>query len=166
MDKSSLNGFLGPDGRQRLIDALTAQSIIRDENLAGRFAKSVKVEEIPAGTTVITKGTVGHELIFILSGEFVVSIGDEVIARRPAGDYVGEMTVVDPNAVRSATVTAGCNSIVARISEPDFSAIANQFPDVWRRVAQQLAQRLRSAIAMRVGDGNPESLPRKHQRSA
>ena len=165
MDKSSLTGFLGEDGRRLLIDALKLQGIVRDEKLAGRFAKYVKVEEVPSGTVVITKGTLGHELIFILSGEFLVSVGDQIIARRTAGDHVGEMAVVDPEAVRSATVTAARDSIVARISEPEFSAIANHFPSVWRRVAQQLAERLRNAISLRV-NGSAESTAGKHRRSA
>ena len=160
LDKSSLSGFLRPDGRQRLIDALQAQGIIRDKNLARQFAKCVKVEQVAAGTVVITRGTAEHELIFILSGEFLVSVGDQVVARRKTGDHVGEMTVVDPEAVRSATVTAGCDSIVARISEPEFSAIANRFPYVWRRMAQQLAARLRNTISTRPGNGSD---PRKHR---
>jgi CRP/FNR family transcriptional regulator, cyclic AMP receptor protein len=145
MDKSLLSGLLGPDGRQLLIDALKAQGIVGDENLARQLAKCVKVEEVPSGTVIITRGTSAHELIFILSGEFLVSVGDQVIARRMGGDHVGEMAVVDPEATRSATVTACSDAIVARISEPDFSAVADRFPQLWRRIAKELADRIRRA---------------------
>ena len=35
------------------------------------------------------------------------------------------------------------DSVVARIAEPDFSAIADRYPRVWRRIALELASRLR-----------------------
>jgi len=44
---------------------------------------------------------------------------------------------------RSATVTAASDSLIARISEPEFSAIADRFPGLWRRLAAELARRLR-----------------------
>jgi CRP-like cAMP-binding protein len=55
------------------------------------------------------------------------------------------MAVVDPDVVRSANVTSGCDAVIARISEPEFSALADRFPNLWRRVAQELAERFRPA---------------------
>jgi CRP/FNR family transcriptional regulator, cyclic AMP receptor protein len=83
---------------------------------------------------VIIRGSSEHDLLFILSGEFVVRTGSRVIAHRTAGDQVGEMAIVDARAVRSATVTAVRDSIVARITEPRFSAVADRFPRLWRRI--------------------------------
>ena len=142
-DKSSLNGFFGSDRRQHLISALKSQGIIQNEKLAKEFARRVRLEEVPSHTTIMTKGSSDHDLIFILSGEFLVTVGGQTIARRMAGDHVGEMTVIDPKTVRSATVIAARDSVIARISEPKFSSIADRFPLVWRRIAQKLAERLR-----------------------
>jgi CRP-like cAMP-binding protein len=53
------------------------------------------------------------------------------------------MAVVDPLRTRSASVTANCDSVVGRITEPDFSALADRYPRLWRRIALELASRLR-----------------------
>lgn len=66
------------------------------------------------------------------------------MARRKAGEQVGEMAVVDPHMPRSASVTATCDSVVARISKADFSAVAERFPRLWRRIALELATLLRN----------------------
>lgn len=145
INNHSLNEFRGPQGRRRLINALTAQTLIRDEDLANELATCVRVEEIPFRTTIITQGASDHYLVFILAGEFFVSVGRKVVVRRGPGQHVGEMAVVDREARRSATVTAGCDSVIARIGEPEFTAIADRFPSVWRRIALELAQRLRDA---------------------
>ena len=81
-------------------------------------------------------------MIFILAGDFFVIVGRQVIARRTAGHYVGEIALVDPDAPRSATVTSGSDAVIARISEPEFSALADRFPGLWRRLGRELAARL------------------------
>jgi predicted nucleotide-binding protein len=53
------------------------------------------------------------------------------------------MALVDPSARRAATVISLTESVVAKISEPRFSAIAAKHPDLWRKVALTLSRRLR-----------------------
>ena len=77
------------------------------------------------------------------SGTFSVAIDGRVVACKKAGEHVGEMAVVDPFRPRSASVTATSDSVVARITEPDFSALADRYPRLWRRIALELANRLR-----------------------
>jgi CRP/FNR family transcriptional regulator, cyclic AMP receptor protein len=145
--KSLLKQFLGSDGRRRLIDALTAQQLIRDQDLASVVARHLKLEEIPAGTNLIQQGASDTDLFLILEGAVSVAIDGRVVARRKAGEHVGEMAVVDPGTPRSASVIATCDSIVARIAEADFSALADQYPRLWRRIALELATRLRNEYA-------------------
>jgi CRP/FNR family cyclic AMP-dependent transcriptional regulator len=133
-------------GKTHLVECLRAQSLVRgEEEVAQALAAQVRVEKVPFGTSVITQGSSDHDLIFILSGDFFVTVGRQVISRRTAGHHIGEMALVDPDAPRSATVTSGSDAAVARISEPEFSALANRFPSLWRRLAQELAERLRRA---------------------
>jgi len=141
-----LKKLRAPQGKTLLIDCIKAQSMVRgEEELAQKLAEVVRVEGVPFGTAVIVQGSSDHDLIFILAGDFFVVVGRQVITRRKAGHYVGEMAMVDPDAPRSATVTSGSDAVIARISEPEFSAFANQFPRLWRRLAQELAVRLRRA---------------------
>jgi CRP/FNR family transcriptional regulator, cyclic AMP receptor protein len=144
MKRTTIKQFQGPEGRLRLIDALKAQHLIVDESLATEIVRLVKLEEISAGTNLIKHGAFDTDLFFILNGEFSVTIGGCVVARRKAGEQVGEMAVVDPHIPRSASVTAICDSVVARITEADFSALAERFPRLWRRIALELVTLLRN----------------------
>jgi CRP/FNR family transcriptional regulator, cyclic AMP receptor protein len=143
MRETSLKSFQGSEGRLHLINALIAQPLIRDRDLAIVVEPYLKLEEIFAGTNIIQQGGSDTDLFLILGGEFSVAIDGRVVARKKAGEHVGEMAVVDPLTPRSASVTAISDSIVARIAEPDFAALADRYPLLWRRIALELASRLR-----------------------
>lgn len=138
-----LSKFQGPQGKRHLIEGLRAQRLVREEDVAQVLANCVRLEEVPYGTTIITQGSSDHDLFFILAGVFFITVGRQVVSRRTSGEHVGEMAVVDSEAPRSATVTSGSEAVIARISEPEFSAIADRFPSLWRRIAQELGGRLR-----------------------
>jgi predicted nucleotide-binding protein len=53
------------------------------------------------------------------------------------------MALVDPIAKRSATVTAVEPTVTLRLPEHRFSKVARENPELWRRVAVELAKRLR-----------------------
>jgi len=147
MGKSLLNRFQGSEGRRHLTDALQSQRLVRDQDLAEEIVRLLKLEEIPAGINLIEQGASDTDLFLILNGEFSVTIDGRVVARKRAGEQVGEMAVVDPLTPRSASVTATSDSVVARIAEPDFSALADRYPRLWRRIALELASRLRNRNA-------------------
>ena len=153
MEKTALRQFQGPAGRSHLIDALKAQPLIGDEDLAVETARLLKLEEIPAGKKLIEQGAADTDLFLILSGAFSVATNRRVVTVLKAGTHVGEMAVADPATPRSASVTATCDSVVARIAEPDFSTLANRFPRLWRRIALELASRLRNGNSTRRGHG-------------
>ena len=144
MGKSLLKRFQGPSGRLQLISALVSQPLVRDRDLAVVVARRLKLEEIHAGTNLIEQGASDTDLFLILKGAFSVVIDGCIVARKKAGEHVGEMAVVDPSSPRSASVTATSDSVVARIAEPDFSALADRYPRLWRRIALELASRLRT----------------------
>ena len=143
MRESLLKSFQGSEGRQRLIDVLMSQPLIRDKDTATVIEPYLKLEETFAGTDLIKQGASDTDLFLILSGTFSIAIDGRIVARKGAGEYVGEMSVVDPLTRRSASVTATADSVVARIAEPDFSALADRYPQLWRRIALELVSRLR-----------------------
>jgi CRP/FNR family cyclic AMP-dependent transcriptional regulator len=143
MRESLLKSFQGSDGRRHLINALISQPLIRDRELAAAVEPYLKLEEIFAETDLIKQGASDTDLFLILSGAFSVTIDSRIVARKKAGEHVGEMAVVDPFTPRSASVTATSDSVVARIAEPDFSLLADRYPRLWRRIALELASRLR-----------------------
>jgi CRP/FNR family transcriptional regulator, cyclic AMP receptor protein len=143
MKESQLKSFQGANGKLRLMDALVSQSLIRDQELAGAIERYLSLQEVSAGTKLIEQGAYDTDLFLILSGSFSVAIDGIIVARKNDGEHVGEMAVVDPFSPRSASVVAISDSVVARISEPEFSALADEYPRLWRRIALELATRLR-----------------------
>jgi CRP/FNR family transcriptional regulator, cyclic AMP receptor protein len=146
-EKSLLDQFQGPEGRPRLAEALRVQSLICEQELALEFVRYVSLEQVPSGRTLIRQGASESDLFLILIGEFSVLVNGELVEGRTAGEHFGEMALIDPHAPRSASVIAACDSVVARITEPEFSKLADRFPRLWRRIACGLAAHLRRAKA-------------------
>lgn len=143
MRESLLKSFQGSEGRLRLTNALISQPLIRDKDLAAAVQPYLKLDEIFSGTNLIKQGASDTDLFLILSGGFSVAINGNVVALKKAGEHVGEMALVDPSTPRSASVNATSDSVVARITEHDFSVLADRYPRLWRRIALELARRLR-----------------------
>jgi CRP/FNR family cyclic AMP-dependent transcriptional regulator len=131
MRESLLKSFQGSEGRLRLIDALISQPLIRDNDLAAAVEPYLELEEVLAGTNLIKQGASDTDLFLILSGAFSVAIDGRVVARKKAGEHVGEMAVVNPFTPRSASVTATADSAVARIAEPKNRAGIGEPPARW-----------------------------------
>jgi CRP/FNR family cyclic AMP-dependent transcriptional regulator len=142
MARSLLDWFRGPEGSQRLIEELKTQPLVhRQEDLANEIARDIKLEEVRAGTVLIEQGAPDNDLFLILRGEFSVAIDGRTVAKVGVGQHVGEMAALTGSR-RSATVTALADAVVARIGKGEFFALAGRFPELWRRIATQLALRL------------------------
>lgn len=136
--------FTGPDGRRRLREALTQQSLIRgDEVLAGRIADCAELVELGHGDVLFTQGADDFDMAFVLSGGLIIIVNGRQVAARSAGQHVGEMALIDAAARRSATVQADGPCVVAKLEETQFSAVADAHPELWRGLARELAHRLR-----------------------
>jgi predicted nucleotide-binding protein len=53
------------------------------------------------------------------------------------------MALIDVRERRSATVVATTETVVARVSEKQFTELANKYPRIWRLLAIEIAKRLR-----------------------
>lgn len=139
-----LHRFEGVEGRRRLIDALKGQAIVQgDEVLATELAGLVSLELHAPGTAFIKQGDDDNRLFLILSGSVSIVVNRHQLARRYANQHVGEMTVIDPTARRSASVIALDECVTASIPEHHFADLANRYPQLWRRIARTLGERLR-----------------------
>ena len=84
-----------------------------------------------------------NDIFLILHGAIATEVNGRQIAVRDAGAHVGELALVDPLAVRSVTLVALAPTVVFRIPEHKFSKVAARYPDLWRRIAVEIANRLR-----------------------
>lgn len=141
---SVIRRFRGKDGRQRLAETLLGQPLLSASvSAAVAFSEYAHLSELPCDHELITQGGQDNDMFFILSGSVRVLVNSREVATRRAGEHVGEMALIDRTAVRSATVVTAEPSVVAQISEPDFSRVANRHPVIWRKLASTIAQRLR-----------------------
>lgn len=122
------------------------------ENLSPRDIKQVAAlaqeESFSDGVTLVREGEIGDVMFIILSGEVLISKGpnDVELARRKAGEYVGEMALISREP-RSATVTAVGDVRALCIDQKSFESLLRDRPDVSLAVIQILCQRLKEADA-------------------
>ena len=135
--------FSGDSGRAALVEELGRQVVVNgDAGLAEIFADSIELIELEADEVLIEQHGEDNSLYFILTGGVSIEVNGEVIANRLAGTHVGEMALVDRRAVRSASCKVTTKAVVAVVTESDFSAIADDYPKLWRRIAIELSERL------------------------
>ena len=139
--------FRGAAGKARLLQALCSQKIVAgDEAIAKRLMAVVTVTTMRSGKhapDLMKEGEFGSDIFFILSGSVAIRIKRKQVNVRSPGDHVGEMALIDPLYPRSATVTPLESTEVARVAESAFTAIAQDYPIVWRRLCVELGNRLR-----------------------
>ena len=151
----AMKRFQGKAGRQPLRDALRQQgTLVCCEPAISKIARVSKIRTYPANSRLIIQDSDDNDLAFILSGRVDILVKGQKVADRGSGQHVGEMSVVDPSARRSATVVASEQTVVAWVAESDFTKIAQSHPQLWRQLAVELAGRLRQRGTL-LRDRNP-----------
>lgn len=139
-----MHRFTGRGGKARLLDALRTQILVAgDRAVATKLVKHATISYCKLGRVLMIQGDSDNDIYFILSGAVSVIVNDREIATRRAGEHVGEIALIDTTALRSATIRTLEPTCVARVSEQEFTRIAKKHPDLWRRIAVSIAQRLR-----------------------
>lgn len=135
--------FEGSEGLRRLLATLAEHRLLAGvDGLPERIVEAGQLQPIAKGEAFIQQGATDTDVYFIVAGSADIVINGKLIAIRHAGDHVGEMAAIEPTQLRSATVVARELGVLLRLSEPDFAALANSYPVVWRRLAATLSRRL------------------------
>jgi len=138
-----LNRFEGNAGRGSRVEAIARQRIAyRNLPLAEEIADVIELRTVPAGTALIAQADTDADFFLIFECEFNILVDGAVVAKRGAGEHVGEIAAIQPELKRTATVVAKSDAVVGRMSEAVFTAVGNRYPTVYRAIAQQLAGRL------------------------
>lgn len=137
--------FHGSSGKQLLLATLANQSIVHgNDEIASQLCDSAKLQELKQGEVLISQDGEENDISFIVSGSLNVEVNGRLIAVRQSGTHVGEMAVLDGKARRCATVKAAELSVVATVRHAKFVTIADKHPELWRRIAVELCDRLRA----------------------
>jgi CRP-like cAMP-binding protein len=108
------------------------------------LAKLAKIQRLPKFTAIVREGQRGDAFYLILEGSAVVRAAGKRPARLKAGDFFGELALLD-GLPRSATVEAAEEVLVARIGRSDFMRMLEEDPKVSVVLLRTMASRLRSS---------------------
>jgi CRP-like cAMP-binding protein len=109
-----------------------------------RIARLCTEVDVPAGRVLCREGETGHEFFVIEAGSVTVSTGGRDVATLGAGDFFGELALLDAGP-RNATVTAATDSTVLVVSRQEFAGLLEEEPHVAVRMLPALGARLRAA---------------------
>jgi CRP/FNR family cyclic AMP-dependent transcriptional regulator len=117
-----------------LFEELSKKQLRRISSLMTRIDR-------PAGQVLTTEGQPGFEFFIVLEGEVEVRQGDQVIATRRPGDYVGEIALLDRRP-RTATVVATTPVSVEVLSRREFVSLLAEVPELSEQIMATMARRL------------------------
>ena len=97
--------------------------------------------DLPAGTVLCKEGSRGREFFVIIEGEAAVTREGRQVATVGAGDFLGEIALLEP-VMRTATVTAATPLRCFVITDQAFRTVLETDPTIERKVLVALARRL------------------------
>jgi pyruvate,water dikinase len=109
------------------------------EGIAALF----KERRFAAGETITKEGAGGAAFFVIESGQATVSVGGQQRASLSAGDYFGEIALIDEGA-RSATITASTELVCYGLTYWEFRPLVQQNATIAWNLLKTLAKRLRT----------------------
>jgi sigma-B regulation protein RsbU (phosphoserine phosphatase) len=113
----------------------------------GFLSSALHEVEIPAGTLLFREGDPGDRFYIILEGTISVikaldTSDERIIATRRPGEFFGEMSLVEPDGLRTASVRSNTPLRLLEMSRPDFDALLLQRPVLALEIIRVLSLRL------------------------
>lgn len=131
------------ENKDALIDGLRAQKIIQgDTDVAAGIADVGELVEFSPGQNLIVQGAADRDMYFILAGKASVIVKGSRLYPREKNWTVGEMSALNPEILRSATLEADETTVAWKITHEQLEAIATKHPRLWKLLAVDLAGRL------------------------
>ena len=120
------------------------------------FAEAGELESFDRGEVIVTDGSMGDALYLLLSGSVTVTKRERILANLDAGEFFGEMCLVEP-AARSANVIAAEPAYLFRLPTVALQNLLRSEPDAFNVVlvtlVRVLSERLRRTNTMLASVG-------------
>lgn len=129
------------DDKIRLLARVPLFARLDAKSLA-HLATLVDEVDVDAGTVLMTEGRSGREFFIIVEGSVAVSQGGAPIATLGAGDFLGEIALID-GGPRTATATAAAPCRLLVLAHREFDTMIAEHPDIRTAILAAIAARLR-----------------------
>ena len=121
------------------------------------LAEILREVEVPAGTLFFREGEPGSSFAIIVDGEVEIlkALGtpdERLLAVRGPGDFFGEMSLLDPDGLRTASVRTHAPVRLLEMARPDFDALLQQRPALAYEIMRVLSLRLRESDNATIAD--------------
>jgi CRP-like cAMP-binding protein len=97
--------------------------------------------DVASGRVLAREGGAGHEFVVVLEGEVEIRQGDDVVATCGAGEYFGEISLIE-HRPRTATVIATSPAVLDVIGQREFEELLAEEPEIAAQIRATAAQRL------------------------
>jgi CRP-like cAMP-binding protein len=134
-----------------IADAFAATDIFGslDKRTIKRLAESATRTSHEAGKEITTQGESGVGFHLILSGSATVTVNGENVGQLKAGDYFGEISLIDGKR-RSASVVTDSDMTTAALSAWQFRPMLDEVPGLAKSLLLVLCERVRKAEAKEI----------------
>ena len=113
------------------------------------IATQVEDMEFPAGKVLCSEGQSGGDFFVLLAGAADVTRGTKKITKMAAGDFFGEIALID-GGKRTATVTTTAPSRCLVLGRRQFQNVLHQNTDIAHSIMKALSLRVREAGAAKA----------------
>ena len=121
------------------------------------LAATLEPIDCQAGDLLFYEGDPGDRMYIVLSGEVEVikALGtgqERQLGAFGAGAMLGEMSLLEPDANRSASARTTTSAQVLEMTRSDFEKLVNRYPPIMFEILRVLAERLRASDDARIRD--------------
>jgi serine phosphatase RsbU (regulator of sigma subunit) len=126
-------------------------------NVLEQIASAMTMNKFPPNTVIFREGDRGDELYIVLDGQLDVikSLGspeEQLIASRGPGEFVGELSLVNRDGLRTASIRTHGATQLWQISHGVFNALLQKHSELSLQLIRALGARLTYAHNMSIQD--------------
>jgi phosphoserine phosphatase RsbU/P len=121
------------------------------------LAETLRQITIPADTVLLREGEYGDRCYVVLDGqvEIVKALGtadERLLSSYGTGELFGEMSLLNPDHQRSASVRTRSPALLLEITRTDFDALLRRQPTFAYEMGRMLSRRLRESVDTTIRD--------------
>lgn len=115
-----------------------------------KLTKTLRVREVPPNTILFKEGDIGDHFYIIIQGqiEVIKALGtqeERLIGLRGPGEFVGELSLINRQGVRTASVKSSGPAHLWEMTHDEFDALLHRQPTMSFELINVLSQRLTTA---------------------